>query len=84
MAAGLPSVASPVGAQVTLAHGEGAALLATDESEWKNAIVRLATDQQLYARLAAGSHTVATRFAPEQWYPTWRTFVLGDSEKNGA
>lgn len=90
MAAGLPSVASPVGAQATLARGEHgehreeAALLATDGSEWKNAIVRLATDQQLYERLAAGSRAVATRFAPEQWYPAWRTFVLGNGEKNGA
>jgi glycosyltransferase involved in cell wall biosynthesis len=84
MAAGLPSVASPVGAQVTLAHEEHAALLATDDREWKEAIVRLATDQQLYARLAAGSRAVATRFAPEQWYPAWRASVLGNSEKDGA
>lgn len=82
MAAGLPSVASPVGLQATLAEGGDAALLATDAVHWQDAITRLASDHRLYQRLAANSRIVADRFDPAKWYPAWRSLVLNRNEND--
>lgn len=78
LAAGLPAVASPVGAQRDLAQHETTALVATSPGEWQEAISRLASDEQLYQRVSAGALALAARYAPDRWYPRWRDLVLGD------
>ncbi|MGH3977580.1 MAG: hypothetical protein ACRDRZ_01040 [Pseudonocardiaceae bacterium] len=82
-AAGLPSVASPVGVQRDLAQHEVTALVATSPGSWQHAVARLATDEQLYQRVAAGAVAMAGRYAPERWYPMWSNLVLGDGSTHG-
>lgn len=75
--AGLPVVASPVGAQRLLVEHHVSGLLADSPAEWLDAIDRIATDRRLHARLAAGGRDVANRLSRRAWYPVWRGSVLG-------
>lgn len=70
MAAGIPTVASPVGVnREIVAHG-GNGYLVTDEEEWFAALRDLARSAALRARLGrAGRRTVEQRYSLEAWTP---------------
>jgi glycosyltransferase involved in cell wall biosynthesis len=51
MAAGLPVVASPVGANVEIVERSQAGMLASTPAEWERALGRLAGDVELRAEL---------------------------------
>jgi glycosyltransferase involved in cell wall biosynthesis len=53
MAAGLPAIASPVGANAGLVRAGETGFLPTSEAEWVDAIVRLAGDAALRSRMGA-------------------------------
>ena len=79
MAAGLPVVASPVGANVELV-GEGAGacgLLANSDEEWGDAIVRLVEDAALRGRMGrVGRERVERELCVEKMANLWAE-VLG-------
>lgn len=83
LAAGLPSIASPVGVQRDLAQHDVTALVASSPGEWQNAIARLASDAHLYQRVAGGAVEMAARFSTERWYPKWQSLVLGEEGTPG-
>jgi glycosyltransferase involved in cell wall biosynthesis len=59
MACGIPVVASPVGVNRDIVREGKNGLLATDESEWRNALVRLITDPGLRSRLGGVGRAAA-------------------------
>jgi len=59
LATGLPVIASPVGAQRQMIVDNG--LLAETPGQWVAAIVRLARDEQLRARMGAASRAIGER-----------------------
>lgn len=66
MAAGRPAVLSPVGMNVDIARGGEAAILASSDDEWVEALDRLASSADLRSRLAAaGRKVVETQFSAE-------------------
>jgi glycosyltransferase involved in cell wall biosynthesis len=76
MAAGLPTVASPVGmnAQV-VTHGENG-LLARSPTDWVDALDALLSDPVLYGRLgAAGRETVERGFSYPVQARRWKEFL---------
>lgn len=63
MAAGLPVVTSPVGANAEYVRDGETGLLARDTAEWRQAVARLASDAALRERLGrAGRREVEARF----------------------
>jgi hypothetical protein len=80
-AAGLPAIASPIGAQAELAWHEVTALVATDAVQWQTAIERLSGDDDLYVRLATGARAAAAMYTPQVWYPQWQALVMSDGDK---
>ena len=72
MAAGLPVIASPVGANEQIVQDGVTGLLPREPSEWPGAIAKLAGDPELRARMGkAGRELAATRYslavAADQW-----------------
>lgn len=61
MAAGLPSVASPVGANAEIVRVNETGLLADTPAEWAEAIERLARDVELRRRMGRAAREVAER-----------------------
>ena len=75
MACGVPSVASPVGANVTVA-ANGAALLADEDAEWLAALRRLRDDADLRARLSqAGRARVEQTYSLQATLPTMAEII---------
>lgn len=71
MAAGLPWVASPVGMNRSLAGAGERGLLASTESEWREALGSLVRDAALRRRLgAAGRIFVRQNYSLGRWFPT--------------
>ncbi|HEU4396028.1 MAG TPA: glycosyltransferase, partial [Planctomycetota bacterium] len=68
-ATGIPSIASPVGANAAIVEDGRTGLLAADDAAWEAALLRLARDPDLRARLGAA----ARRSVEERW----STAVLG-------
>jgi glycosyltransferase involved in cell wall biosynthesis len=69
LAAGVPSVASPVGVQGDLSS-QGAALAASRTGDWVAAVRSLLSDRALSDRLAAnGGQVVERRFDAAKWAP---------------
>jgi glycosyltransferase involved in cell wall biosynthesis len=67
MAAGIPAVASPVGAQAEVT-AYGAALPANTDDEWVQAVRRILDDANVAAQLATrGGQMVRERFAAQVW-----------------
>lgn len=73
-AVGVPFVASPTGPYREL-RGEGAGVLAATPDEWHAALVRLITDAQHRAKVAAAGRHVARRWTYEAnaglWVDAW-------------
>lgn len=64
MALAIPSIASPVGVNTEILHNDENGLLANHETEWVEALTRLAADPGLRARLGdAGRATVEERYS---------------------
>jgi hypothetical protein len=79
MAAGVPAVASPVGAQAEITD-YGAALPATSDDEWAQTVRRILTDRDLAATLAArGRQMVRERFATQVWAEPLHNIWCGSS-----
>jgi glycosyltransferase involved in cell wall biosynthesis len=72
MAAGLPVVASPVGANAELVRVGETGLLPDQPEQWADAIARLATDVQLRARMGlAGRDLVERQYSLEHVADAW-------------
>ncbi|HEX8771927.1 MAG TPA: glycosyltransferase family 4 protein [Acidimicrobiales bacterium] len=70
LAAGVATVASPVGVNSEIIRPGDNGLLASGEEEWYEAVRSLATDEQLRRRLgAAGRRTVVERYSGQRWAP---------------
>jgi glycosyltransferase involved in cell wall biosynthesis len=66
LAAGLPVVTTPVGAEGLDAVDGEQLLIGTDDGELAERVIKVLTDQDLWARLsAAGQRLAAERFSPE-------------------
>lgn len=77
-AAGLPSIASPVGANALAVERLGATA-AADEAEWAQALAEL-VDASASTRNALGTRAragVAEHYSFAAWAPVWRAAVLG-------
>jgi hypothetical protein len=69
MAAGLPTIASPVGINAELL-AEGRGILASNDEEWRAALAELATDTDARRRLGeAGRAFVEARYSLRLWFP---------------
>ena len=80
LAAGIPAVASPVGTQAELIHA-GAALPASSEADWLQAIQQVLNDRYLTADLvAAGREIVREQFCAPVWAGQLRAFWCGSNE----
>ena len=67
-AAGLACIASPVGANRSLADC-GAVLLADDEAQWLEAIDRLRSASERQSLAARGRHLIETEYSVQAWAP---------------
>jgi glycosyltransferase involved in cell wall biosynthesis len=76
MAAGLPVVASPVGAnRDVVAHGE-TGFLANDTAEWVDALHRLVSDAALRQRMGQAGHArYRAHYSPEAVQRGWREIL---------
>jgi glycosyltransferase involved in cell wall biosynthesis len=83
MAAGIPTVASPVGILPDyIEDGENGFLSAT-EADWINCLVRLARDKELRRRMGqAGRATVAERYSAYVWAPRFKEILLRAASGN--
>ena len=61
MASGLPTIASPVGANATIVEAENTGLLPDTMPQWTQAIVRLARDHQLRAAMGSAAAAQCSR-----------------------
>ncbi|QOV87664.1 glycosyltransferase family 4 protein [Humisphaera borealis] len=76
MAAGLPVVASPVGANAELVREGVTGFLPTSAAEWADAIRRLATDVDLRRQMGeAGRRRVEEQFCLEKVADIWATLL---------
>jgi len=81
MAAGLPVVASPVGANAELVQEGITGFLPTSDDAWANAIAKLASDADLRRRMgAAGRRRVEERFCLDHVADEWARLLRADSD----
>ncbi len=72
MAAGLPAVASPVGANSDIVLPGVTGFLAADGEGWRSALRKLAADTALRRRLGeAGRARVEAEYSIRRWLPAW-------------
>jgi len=72
MAAGLPTIASPVGVNADILQRSGAGRAALTHDEWANALAELCDDPGLRARLGArGRSFCVEHYSIASWLPTW-------------
>jgi glycosyltransferase involved in cell wall biosynthesis len=72
MAAGLPAIASPVGASGEIARKSKAARLASSAAEWTAALAELCGAASLRAELGAiGRRYCVTHYSIAAWLPRW-------------
>ena len=70
MACGLPVIASPVGVNTEIVQHGVNGFLASTESEWREAIARLAGDAELRARMGqAGRQAVEEKYSIQRYGP---------------
>ena len=85
MAAGLPVVASPVGANARLVAEGQTGFLANDLAGWTRAIVALAQEGQLRARMgAAGRQRILDEYTVEHMAEIWAKLWLGYPSREGV
>lgn len=73
MALGIPTVMSPVGVNRRIAR-DGAALLATTEDEWRQALGRLIVNPELRAAIGrAGRRRVQQEYSVDAVLPVWES-----------
>jgi len=78
MAAGLPVVASPIGANCSIVTPGVNGFLADDGEGWSSALRQLAADTALRRRLgAAGRARIAADYSIERWLPVWLELLEG-------
>ena len=76
MAAGLPTIASPVGANASIIVNEESGLLASNETQWIKAIFRLAGDEALRRRLGEAARLrVETHYSVVTAADAWSTLL---------
>lgn len=81
MAAGLPSIASPVGVNTTLVD-PGRGHLASDRGQWGDAIVRLRDPAHRQALGAAARRFVEREYSTDVWFP--RLLEIVDHVRSGT
>lgn len=80
MALGIPTVLSPVGVNCEIARGD-AAVLASTEAEWRDALAALIDDADLRARLgAAGRARVESDYSVTAMMPRWESALRAAAE----
>lgn len=78
MAAGLPAIASPVGANSQIIIDQETGLLLRSDADWPDAIGRLAADPMLRARLgAAGRARVEQHYSLQRAVKIWLDLLEG-------
>ena len=80
MAAGLPTIASPVGANAALVADGRTGLLPAAAADWPDAIVALATSPSLRAAMgAAARQAVLAGYTLDRARTVWRAVLSGES-----
>jgi glycosyltransferase involved in cell wall biosynthesis len=80
MAAGLPTIASPVGANAGIVSDGVTGLLPATQGDWPDAIARLAGDVALRASMgAAARQAVMAGYTLERARSVWRRVLSGDN-----
>jgi glycosyltransferase involved in cell wall biosynthesis len=83
MSLGVPPVVSPVGVNPEIVSDGASGLLAGAESEWVEAVARLAADPALRERLgAAAREAVVERYSGQRWAPRFLE-VLTEARDSG-
>ena len=74
LAAGIPSVASPVGENRVVVRDGETGFLASSPEEWRTAFQRLAADEKLRGELAAASREEAEKYSFRHYAPVVEKF----------
>lgn len=74
-AAGLPSVASPVGENCTIIQEGINGFLPETQNEWVNAIIQLHNNSDLYSAYAENSHKKGYDFSIQKYFPIYKNFI---------
>ena len=75
LAAGLPSVASPVGENRVVVKPDVTGFLASTPAEWKQALQALVADEKLRAELAAAARSEAEKYSVRRYAPIIEKFL---------
>ena len=85
MACGIPAVSSPVGVNSGIAEGGEAALLASSEDEWVEALTRLMKDADLRKKLGARGRARAEGvYSVRAVYPRFREALAGTLQRSAG
>jgi glycosyltransferase involved in cell wall biosynthesis len=74
-AAGLPSVASPVGENCTIIQEGINGFLPKTQKEWIDAITQLCHNSDLYLAYADNSHKKGYEFSIQKYFPIYKNFI---------
>ncbi len=74
-AAGLPSVASPVGENCTIIQEGMNGFLPKTHNEWIDAITQLHNDAALYTQYSQYAHQNAFHFSIQKYFPIYKNFI---------
>lgn len=74
-AAGIPVIASPVGANTKVVEDSVNGLLPSTPEEWEGAAVSLKINHELYDKLALGARESAFQYSISHWAPTYCDFL---------
>ncbi len=84
-AAGLPSIANPVGAHATMIEPGATGFLATTPEEWIDAVRMLANDPSLTHRMGATARAyVEKHYSVAVWGPRFAEIITGGSAETAA
>lgn len=82
MAAGLPVVASPVGANIDVVHDGVNGFLADTEERWVTSLRQLIEDAELRQRMGkSGRELVRERYSTQSVWPTYREILSGNPQQ---
>ena len=74
-AAGIPVIASPVGANTKVVEDSVNGLLANTPEEWEGAAVSLKINHELYNKIASGAKESAIQYSISHWAPAYCDFL---------